>query len=97
MKIEPSPIGNSAFAAFTTDELLAEIVRRRNARVSRRPIPKCESCKNFVPKADGDDSYNPCAKGHEMSFRMPDPDDGPPDENGDWGFFLRVCPDRDLS
>lgn len=87
------------FAEFSTDELLAEIVRRRNARVSRRPIVRCDQCQHFKTSETryDDDTYNPCSKGHEMSFRMPEADDGPPDSNDDWGFYRRVCADRLLS
>lgn len=86
------------FKDFSTDELLAEIVRRRNARVSRRPIVKCDGCKHFQTSETryDDDTYNPCQKGHEMSFRFPEADDGPADCNDDWGYYRRVCPDREL-
>lgn len=88
-----------ALSACSTDELLAEIVRRRNARVSRRPILKCDECQWFKPCGDGltdkqVDAYNPCTKGYKMSFRYPEADDGPPDSNPDWGHYLRCCPDR---
>lgn len=85
-----------SFAAFSTDELLAEIVRRRNARVSRRPIVQCDRCSHFKPNPEADDAYNPCSKGHEMSFRMPEADDGPPESHDDWGHYRRICADRDL-
>lgn len=83
-------------AKFTTDELLAEIVRRRNARVSRRPIVQCDKCQHFKTSETryDDDTYNPCIKGHAMSFRQPEADYGPPDANDDWGFYRRVCADR---
>lgn len=89
----------SKFANISTDELLAEIVRRRNARISRRPIVKCEECQHFKPcgmslSDKAADAYNPCTKGHEMSFRMCEADDGPPDANDDWGFYRNCCADR---
>lgn len=79
-------------AAFSEDELMAELVRRRNARADRRPIVQCDRCKHFKTSETryDDDTYNPCSKGHAMSFRMPD--DGPSDS--DWGFYRRVCADR---
>jgi len=83
---------------FSTDQLLAEITRRRDARISRRPIVKCDECRHFVfySGASGEPpaSYNPCAKRHVMSFRHPEADDGPPDQNDDWGHYRRVCADR---
>lgn len=89
----------SKFTNISTDELLAEIVRRRNARISRRPIVKCEECRHFKPCGDKPndsavDAYNPCTKGHKMSFRMCELDDGPPDRNDDWGFYRNCCADR---
>ena len=85
--------------AFSTDELLAEIVRRRNATIARRPIVKCEECQHFTPCGDDMtdaqvDAYNACSKGHKMSFRMCEADYGPPDGNGDWGFYRNFCADR---
>lgn len=87
---KPKP--EKSFAAFTTDELLAEIVRRRNARVDRRPIVPCDQCQHFKTSETryDDDTYNPCSKGHVMSFRMPD-------SNDDWGHYRRVCADRLLA
>ena len=83
-------------AKFGTDELLEEIVRRRNARIARRPIIKCDECRHFVfEPLNAPDDYNPCAKQHVMSFRTPEADDGPSDQNDDWGHYLRVCPDRE--
>jgi hypothetical protein len=86
----------SKFSRITTDELLAEIVRRRNARLSRRPIVNCDSCWHFkADDRDGQhDDYNPCMKGHKMSFRMPEMDNGPPEANEDWGFYRNCCADR---
>lgn len=89
----------SKFTNITTDELLAEIVRRRNARISRRPIVNCEECQLFKPCGDGLSdkamaAYNPCTKGHKMNFRAPEADDGPSDSNPDWGFYRNCCADR---
>jgi hypothetical protein len=85
-------------ANFTASELMAEIIRRRDVRVARRPIVNCETCRHFTPgpaaDVDAEVPYNPCALGNEMNFRAPDPDDGPPDSNPDWGFYLIGCKDR---
>lgn len=86
-------------ANFTSSELMDEITRRREVRVTRRQIVNCEKCSHFTPNpaADVDAAvpYNPCSRGHQMNFRAPDPDDGPPDSNPDWGFYLIGCKDRD--
>lgn len=86
----------SRFKEFSTDELLAEVVRRRNARISRRPIVKCETCDHFKPCEKADEQYNPCSKSHEMKFRLPEADDAP-DANDDWGFHRHCCPDREVA
>jgi hypothetical protein len=76
-------------AAFSSDELLAEIVRRRNAKASRRPIVRCDQCQHFKTSETADDKYNPCSKKHVMSFRMPEHE-----TDDDYGFYRRVCEDR---
>jgi hypothetical protein len=75
----------------TEDELLEELARRRNARQTTRVSKFCDTCANFATKVDADDSYNPCTKGHTMNFQMPE---GYPDADDDWGFYRRVCADR---
>jgi len=83
-------------AKFSTDDLLAEIVRRRNKSQSEKPIEHhCDECANFLPwTGDGDcpDDYNPCSKRHKMSFKYPDELTWPNPEM--WGFYRRVCADR---
>jgi len=75
----------------TEDELLEELTRRRNARQTTRVSKFCDTCANFATKVGADDSYNPCTKGHTMSFQMPE---GYPDADEDWGFYRRICADR---
>ncbi len=81
---------------FTTDDLLAEIVRRRNDKAkSEAPRKWCDDCKNFKgweKIGDAPDDYNPCLKHHSMSFRVPKLYDDP--YSFSWGFFRRVCEDR---
>lgn len=79
---------------FTTAELLEEIARRETHRQERKPIKHwCDDCRNFVAwrkPGDPPDDYNPCGKGHTMSFRMPT-------GYGDMyetGFYRLVCADR---
>src|SRR5688572_30327931 len=78
---------------FSVDELLEELARRRRAWKNRRPIRHfCDDCGNFKTWTHNDgpiDDYNPCSKGHAMSFRMPE---GYTDT--DYGFYRRVCADR---
>lgn len=86
--------------AFSTAALHAEIKRRRDARVRRGPILKCEDCQHFrlfegSLSAQPPQDYKPCAFRHEMHFRMPEPDDGPADQNDDWGFYRPGCADRE--
>ncbi len=74
---------------FSTDDLLAEIVRRRNAEQLDSPVQFCESCTNFVPDPKSPDTYNPCSKGHKMQFKIPEGYDF-----DNYGFYRRVCADR---
>lgn len=99
----------SGLRAYSTAAMYAEIARRRDARVQRSPISKCEECRHFQhfkplePQGgqgvsaliEPPNGYNACLKRHMMSFRMPDSDDGPADQNDDWGFYRRACADRD--
>ncbi len=74
---------------YTVDQLLTEMVKRRNNDESLPIVKWCENCTNFKFRSKNDtDDYNPCVKGHQMLFRMPE---HPHDEIS--GFYLRVCPD----
>lgn len=83
-------------ASFTDEQLLEELIRRRNARTVATPKHWCHDCRNFVAwdevrrKGEMPDDFNPCTKGHEMKFIVPQ-------EIGDeHGFYLSVCADRDM-
>ena len=78
---------------YSIEELTQEIERRRANRIDgRKPIIPCDLCEHFVAwkkYADCPESYNPCALGKKMSFRMPE------DYQAiDWGFYKRGCRDR---
>ena len=52
----------------------------------------CDDCRNFVPKEDATDAYNPCSLGHKMEFHAPS-------DLGDvyklqYGFYHLECVDR---
>lgn len=79
---------------FSVDQLLEELSRRRQESAERRPIIHCDTCANFITKADADDNYNPCSKGHKMSFRMPDGLTFPNPE--EWGYYKAVCIHREI-
>lgn len=77
---------------YTDNELLEELVRRRNIAADEKPKQWCEDCKNFVcwtEKNDPPDGYNPCSKKHEMKFFMPE---CPAVEA--CGFYRTICSDR---
>lgn len=79
---------------FTDDQLLEELVKRRNGDDAGRrdDITFCDTCDHFVPMAGLSEKqaqgYNPCSFGHDLNFRTPT---GYSDE---FGFFRRVCADR---
>jgi hypothetical protein len=75
---------------YTTDDLLAELVRRRNAEREAAPIERwCHDCTQFKCNPKAGDKYNPCQKRHEMSFHLPEDRESPEDS----GFYRRACPD----
>ncbi len=87
------PSITAKLTAFSDDELLEEILRRKNKSEHEDPERQwCDDCHNFrhygfieaMP-----DNYNPCSKGHKMSFHCPD---SPSDE---FGYYRRVCLDRE--
>jgi hypothetical protein len=81
---------------FTTDELLAEIVRRRNQpdEGEESPTVWCDDCPHFrtwSPRpGDPPRNYNPCSRHHKPHFWVPKPWESPEH----YGYYLRVCPDR---
>lgn len=91
-------------ASFTTDALREEIYRRAIRERDKQPVQLkwCDECAHFkalrqhmsdVSPRRGEkvSDYQPCQKGHEMSFRMPL---GPMDT--EWGYFRRGCRDREI-
>lgn len=86
------------FKAFTDEQLIEELLRRRNdARTKAPPDRWCEDCAHFTTWSEEErkgpmpEDFNPCTKGHKMQFQMPDDDylfDAP------YGFFRRICVDR---
>jgi hypothetical protein len=81
-------------AQFTTDQLLEEVVRRRNERKDVGDVQPCDECQHFKTWTESDDppkAYNPCGLGRRMSFHMPG--DGEDIHSG-IGFYRRVCVSR---
>ncbi len=82
---------------FSTDELIEELARRAQAKLTRKPKRWCDECAHFVawidkkpsPGGDCPPDYNPCAKGHAMAFIAPQ------DIEDAYGFYRAVCPDRE--
>lgn len=85
---------NPELKKFTEEELLEELVRRKNRRGDQRAKAAnrwCDDCENFIfweKACDPPDDYNPCSRGHEMKFCTPD------SPNDDYGFYRIVCSDR---
>lgn len=82
---------------YTTAQLIEELVRRENGRETSKPKHWCHDCTNYVTWIDGKtpsmkmpEDYNPCQKRHEMKFMVPE------DYGDEYGFYRRVCADRDM-
>lgn len=77
---------------YSTAVLLEEIARREQKRSERKPVKHwCEDCAHFkfwTAKGDPPETYNPCIKGHKMSFRIPE------HYNDECGYYRRICGDR---
>lgn len=82
--------------SFTDDQLLEELIQRRNGRSVNKPEHWCHDCRNFVAWDDAKrkslmpETFNPCTKGHSMLFVVPEEIDD------EYGFYRRVCADRDM-
>jgi len=83
---------------YSTQQPIEELARRANAVPTKKPRHWRHDCKHFVawldkepaPRIDCPDDYNPCTKGHETKFMAPE------HYGDDYGFYLRVCHDREL-
>ncbi|MFG5411473.1 hypothetical protein ABXN37_29275, partial [Piscinibacter sakaiensis] len=90
-------------ATFTEDQLLEELIRRRNQRTTAHPEHWCHDCQHYkawdeverprdaigrIPRCP--DDFNPCTKGHKMQFVVPE--DYP--DGQEWGYYRKVCADR---
>ena len=79
---------------FTDDELLEELVRRRNSdKSSRQPARWCEECLNYrtwTEQSAVPPGYNPCTKGNQMEFYTPSKWQSP----DCLGHYRTICTDR---
>jgi hypothetical protein len=79
---------------FTNDQLIEELVRRRNGQRASGPQRWCHDCDNFQAWNEAPrqgpmpEDFNPCTKGHRMHFMVPE---GFDDEHG---FYRPICADR---
>lgn len=89
---------NQSLKDFTDAQLIAELMRRENAKVRLVIENFCDDCINFRPwnRDVGimPDEYNPCSKRHKMNFKLPEGHDDP--HGGNFGFYLNCCPDSDF-
>lgn len=78
----------------TQAQLVEELARRLNKSTRDEPPDIwCDSCAHFRTGTDFEisrASWNPCSKGHVMSFYVPQDSDGPET----FGYFIEVCADR---
>ncbi|WP_300727389.1 hypothetical protein [Pseudomonas sp.] len=84
----------SLFDAFTDEDLLEELVRRRNAaKRDYQPAKFCEDCMRFRTWGGAGDppkTYNPCGKKHRMEFHAP----ASYGQLNDFGYYRAICTDR---
>lgn len=91
---------NPALKEFSDAELRRELDERREKREraeTRRKFDPCDVCIHFIGyKGSGDPpkDFNPCQKGHAMSYRGPDLNSNEQPWNQEWGFFRKRCRDR---
>jgi len=80
--------------AFTDDQLLTELMRRRNTKAVEAPEHWCHDCARFVTwdqaprKGQMPDNFNPCTRKHEMQFNAP------AEIDDEYGFYRTICVDR---
>ena len=78
---------------FTDDQLLEELVRRRNNAKPRQPARWCEEClhyRHWASPSDMPADYNPCQKRHRMEFHTPTKW-----QDADcFGHYRIICTDR---
>jgi hypothetical protein len=79
-------------AEFTTEALLAELLRREDAKPRRRPKRWCDNCRHFKTSPKAGNAYNPCQKGQKMDFLAPQ--DHSDLDDTSWGFYRIGCIDR---
>lgn len=81
-------------AQFTTEQLLEEVVRRRNERKDVGDVEPCDECRHFkfwTADSDPPKDYNPCDLGERMSFHIAGEGEDP---DSSIGYYRRVCPSR---
>jgi hypothetical protein len=84
----------NVLSQFTTDQLLEEVVRRRNERKDVGDVEPCDECRHFVfwtAAGDVPKDYNPCNQGKRMNFHMPGDGEDP---HSSIGYYRRVCASR---
>jgi hypothetical protein len=76
----------------TLAQLVEELAKRLNKNGGREEPPErwCDDCVHFRPMANPPHYHNPCDKGHQMEFYVPQDGDGPET----FGYFREVCVDR---
>lgn len=81
-------------AQFTTDQLLEEIVRRREDRKDIGDVQPCDECRHFkfwIASGEAPKDYNPCELGNRMRFHMAGDGEDP---HSSIGYYRRVCVSR---
>lgn len=84
-------------AGYSDEELMDELSSRMHERREREALRWCDRCAHFQSwDAPGrahlpmPEKFNPCTKGHKMSFQTP------AEYDDEWGFYRTHCRDRSM-
>lgn len=84
---------NPDLSEYSDIQLRNELAARAAQRNPKpRPFKPCDNCRHFVfhrGSSDPPPDFNPCARGHRMSFRQPQDY-----QDEDWGHYRDPCADR---
>jgi hypothetical protein len=85
---------SNGLSGYSSDELLEELVKRRNNQETEEVVSWCHDCVNFKAGTPETPKNKLCSFRHKMNFRVPR--DIGEAHDGEYGYYRRVCKDRKL-